>query len=146
MPGNIADPNPAPRAPEDSGGAPEPTGPRITYGEILIGVVVLGLLLLLFTHNLKLLYNPMMFLLLIVIIGQYLIQKGVDRSRIYQMQLQQLQAKREEDLAFLRDVEREIYEIHKLLDGAKENPSPQKTLAEAERRLAQIYARFRTRT
>lgn len=136
MPGKDPNPNPPPNRP----------GPKITYGEILIAGLVVGLILLLLTNNWRLLFHPMMFLILIVIIGQYLIQKGVDRSRIYLLQLKQLQAKREDDLAFLREIEREISEILKLLKSAKESNSPQEPLAEAEKRLAQVYSRFRSRT
>jgi len=88
--------------------------------EIFLGiVVVLGLLMLLtgdIRRFLSILYSPYSFLLLVVILIEYFILKGMDRSRIYKLELERLKKKRERELETQRELEDQIGELSGNLD------------------------------
>jgi len=86
---------------------------------ILILVILVGVLLLI-THDwdlfFSILYSPYSFILLVVIILEYIILKGMDRSRIYKLEIERLKRKRHRDLEFHVRMEKQIRELEKYAD------------------------------
>jgi len=122
---------------------------QITIAEAIILTILIFVLLLFFSGHLPqflgLIYSPVSFLILVIIIGEYIILKGIDRSRIYRIQLRALRSKRNDDIQFLRAVEQKILEIEKALDEAEKMVMNER-LHYARTILKAIIDKFRTRT
>jgi len=86
--------------------------PGFSAGHYFLLVFLFGAALLVLTDNVRAfasyLYHPYSITILIVIGGMYLMQKGSDRSRIYQMELREMRRRRLEELEFHRQLEREL--------------------------------------
>jgi len=83
---------------------------------ILILIIILGVFILIirdFKKVSELLYHPYSFFLLFVVILEYIILKGMDRSRIYKLEVERLKKKRRKDMEFHVRVEKQIREIQK---------------------------------
>jgi len=104
----------------------------IILTEVVLGtIIILGVLLLLtndFDLFLSILYSPFSFLLLVVIILEYIILKGMDRSRIYKLEIQRLKQKRKKDMEWLQRMDKEIREIHNSLGKSKTAENTKKRL------------------
>ncbi|HUT23715.1 MAG TPA: hypothetical protein VM492_05185, partial [Sumerlaeia bacterium] len=74
----------------------------------------------------RVLYGPVPLVIAILLIIQYILLKGRDRSRLYKMELDQVRLKRREETDFLRRLEGELQEIESALEAAGENPSPER--------------------
>ena len=106
--------------------------------EIILGIVVLLGILLLLTNDVRLfislLYSPYSFLVLVVMLLEYIFLKSMDRSRIYKLEIDRLEKMRLKERAFRQRLEKEIDEILELLDepsAKKPDPSVVATLAES---------------
>jgi predicted ferric reductase len=86
---------------------------------ILVLIIIHGIIFLL-TRDLEIiyrvLYNPYSFFLLVVVILEYIILKGMDRSRIYKLEVERLKKKRRKDMEFHVRVEKQIRELEKYTD------------------------------
>ncbi|MBN1900988.1 hypothetical protein JW926_06645 [Candidatus Sumerlaeota bacterium] len=91
--------------------------------QIILGLIIILGILFLLTHDIEvffsLLYSPYSFLLMVVIILEYVILKGRDRSRIYKLEIQRLKLKRMKDADFHKRLEKEIHEIQASLDDSE---------------------------
>jgi hypothetical protein len=93
---------------------------------IILLLLVFLLVLLLITNSyqtlIDILYSPFSFAILLIIVLEYVILKGVDRSRIYRLEIERLRSKRAEDIALWRDLEGHLSDalrtLQKLDDSA----------------------------
>lgn len=86
---------------------------------VLVIIALLGLLLLLlddYTLFARILYSPYSFLVLVIMLLEYVVLKGLDRSRIYKLELKRLKAKREKDLVARRKLDEKLKDIEDELD------------------------------
>lgn len=86
---------------------------------ILIIIIILGIILLItrdFQTIPDILFNPYSFFLLVVVMVEYIILKGMDRSRIYKLEVERLKKKRRRDMEFHVRVEKQIRELEKYTD------------------------------
>jgi hypothetical protein len=78
----------------------------------------------------RVLYGPGPLVVAILLILQYILLKGRDRSRLYKMELDQVREKRREEADFLRRLEAEIRHIENAVEPAPGpsggNPSPER--------------------
>lgn len=59
----------------------------------------------------RFLYHPMAIIVVILLLIQYIILKGRDKSRIYRIELEQARRKRQEDLEFFQRLEATIQKL-----------------------------------
>lgn len=83
-------------------------------GELLILIAIGVLVLIAVTDNwsriIDLLYGPVTAAVAVIMLVEYVVLKGADRSRIYQRELQGARQRRKEDLLALRDLESRLLE------------------------------------
>lgn len=89
--------------------------PRFGSGEMTI-LVVIGVLILIavtgnFARIIDALYGPYTVLIAVIMLVEYLILKGGDRSDIYRRELEAARHKRRDDLLALREMETQIVEL-----------------------------------
>ena len=111
--------------------------PSILIPLTLVIVALLGLLLLA-TNDVslfvKILYSPYSFLVLFLMLVEYLFLKGMDRSKVYKLENKRLKLKRQKDIALMKKIETQIsalatsindetkpQEIQKRLDAVLKN-------------------------
>jgi len=82
---------------------------KVTLAECVLFLIMIAAILLLVTGSverfLEVIYNPYAYVVLIIIMVEYVLLKASDRSRIYQMQIDQLQQARHDDITFIRSIE-----------------------------------------
>ncbi len=127
-----------------------------TAAEILILVAILLCVLLLFTGSLStflsILYSPFSFIILVVIITEYIILKGADRSRIYRIEIDRLRDKRKDDIAFSREIETELQRLVSALceleatDAKQRRISWKKITEETREKLQELLQRMKMKT
>lgn len=98
--------------------------PRFGSGEIII-LIVMGLLaLIILTNNLgalwEKLYSGYSVAIVVIMLVEYLLLKGSDRSDIYRRELEAARVKRRDDLLALRDLETQLVELRGRLCGVLE--------------------------
>lgn len=98
--------------------------PRFGSGEIII-LIVMGLLaLIILTNNLgalwEKLYSGYSIAIVVIMLVEYLLLKGSDRSPIYRRELEAARVKRRDDLLALRDLETQLVELRGRLATALE--------------------------
>lgn len=128
----------------------------LSAAEILILIAILLSVLLLFTGSfttfLSILYSPFSFIIIVVIITEYIILKGADRSRIYRLEIDRLREKRKEDITFSREIETELHRLVSALSeleasDAKQRRVPWKKITEETReKLQELLQRMKTKT
>ncbi len=82
-------------------------------------VIILGVILLIandFNLFLDILFSGYSFLLLVVIFLEFILMKGMDRSRIYRLEIARLKAKRQKDTIFRQDLDDRINSLLTALD------------------------------
>lgn len=89
--------------------------PKFGSGEIII-LIVMGLLaLIILTNNLgalwEKLYSGYSIAIVVIMLVEYLLLKGSDRSTIYRRELEAARVKRRDDLLALRDLETQLVEL-----------------------------------
>lgn len=90
---------------------------RSSYLIITIALLVVALLglLLLATNDISLffslLYSPYSFLILALMLVEYLFLKGMDRSKVYKLENDRLKSKRQRDIALMKKIETQIRDI-----------------------------------
>jgi hypothetical protein len=106
--------------------------PKIGSGEIIILIAIGLLLLIVVTGNhraiLEKLYSPTAALIVVIMLVEYLLLKGSDRTAIYRRELEAARLKRREDLLAMRDLERQLVELKVRLSTALERPGDPETL------------------
>lgn len=114
---------------------------RPSSGEMLILIVIGILALIIVTGNheliLSTLYSPTAAIIAIIMLIEYLVLKGSDRSPIYRRELEAAREKRRDDLLALRAVETRLVDLRARLDNDLEH-------ADEPERLAQCAAQART--
>jgi hypothetical protein len=108
------------------------TSATYILAEIVLGLIIILGILFLLTHDTKIflsiLYSPYSFLLMVVIFLEYIILKGMDRSRIYKLEIQRLKQKRNKDMDLHLKLEKQIQEIQTSLGDSETHQGIQKTL------------------
>jgi Skp family chaperone for outer membrane proteins len=89
---------------------------KVRRPDMMMVLVLLGLaLLILATGNLgrlvELFYNRTAALIAVIVLVEYVILKGLDRSAQYRRQLESSQTKRRQDLLALQKIERELEQL-----------------------------------
>ena len=107
--------------------------------------MTLGLLgLILLTGNaltiLRHLYSPYAAFVAVVMLVEYVLLKGADRSALYRRELEAARQKRREDLLALREMETALVRLTDRLDR-----SPECASEEARRELIKVIERLRSR-
>lgn len=100
---------------------------RLRSGELII-LITLGLVALIvvsgnFGAIFEKLYSPYAAFVAVVMLVEYVLLKGADRSALYQRELEAARAKRREDLLMFRALESELEEMKSSLgrDGADDD-------------------------
>lgn len=127
--------------------------PKFGSGEIII-LIVIGILAAIgFTGNfdaiMKTLYSGYSVAIVVVMLVEYLLLKGSDRSAIYRRELEAARIKRRDDLLALRDLETQLVELRGRLAAAlerSEDPLAAREAAENARQTSDLLlARLRER-
>lgn len=123
---------------------------RLRSGELatLITIGILGLILV--TGNarglLRILYSPTAGLIAVVMLVEYILLKGADRSALYRRELDAARSKRREDLLALREMEERIVELRESLNhegGTEERPpGERRTIEELDGLLEKLRSRI----
>lgn len=79
------------------------------------------------------LYHPAALLIVVLLIVQYILLKGRDRSRMYKIEAEQVRRKRAEDQEFLAECERSLAELEQ---RAAADPALQEEITALRERLA----------
>ncbi len=118
---------------------------------ILIVIGVLALIVLTGNHQtiLNALYSPTAAIIPIIMLVEYLILKGSDRSVIYRRELDLAREKRRDDLLALRTMENELVDLRARIDSDMKQPDNQallqETAAHARSRVEQMLTLLRGR-
>jgi hypothetical protein len=103
---------------------------------IILLLFIFLLVLLLITNSYQtlvdILYSPFSFAIMLIIVLEYIILKGVDRSRIYRLEIERLRSKRAEDIALWRDLEGHLSDALSTLqklDNSAATASPDSNLS-----------------
>ena len=127
--------------------------PRFGSGEILVLIVIGVLTLVIVTGHyktiLEMLFHPYAVILVLVMLVEYLLLKGADRSPIYQRELEVARQKRRDDLLVLRDMESQLVDLRARLNTLSEqsaDPGALHDAVEASRRTTdEVLGRLRDR-
>ncbi|HOR27578.1 MAG TPA: hypothetical protein PLG73_06125 [Candidatus Sumerlaeota bacterium] len=110
---------------------------RIGPGEIIILMTIGILALIVITGNLRnlrailnWLYSPYAAFIVVIMLVEYLLLKGADRSHIYRRELDAARQKRRDDLLALRQIETELVDLRARLGAELENPTEPARLAD----------------
>lgn len=103
--------------------------PRFGPGEFII-LFAIGLLSLIivtgnFTRIAQWLFSPTAIIIVVVILLQYLLLKGADRSDIYRRELEAARQKRRDDLLALRELEARLSAMRANLEDVLQQPATQ---------------------
>ncbi|MCX7765484.1 MAG: hypothetical protein N2246_02105 [Candidatus Sumerlaeia bacterium] len=122
---------------------------RVTTMEVVIICVIALCVLLLVTNNvetfIRVLYNPISFLVLVVILGEYIILKSADRSRIYKIELEQLRRRQLEYLKVFHRLEQELDKLAGAIANLKDSNLSEpvnSTAADLEKQIRNIKERL----
>lgn len=106
---------------------------RPSSGEMLILIVIGVLALIIVTGNHEIifnkLYSPTAAIIVIIMLIEYLILKGSDRSPIYRRELEAAREKRRDDLLMLRAIETRLVDLRARLDNDLEHADEPERLA-----------------
>ena len=109
---------------------------RVSLLEIIIICLISLCVLLLVSNNvesfIRVLYSPVAFLVLIVVIGEYIILKSADRSRIYKIELDQLRHLQMARIKMFHRLEQQLDEILASLDSIQKNAVDNDSKAQLE--------------
>lgn len=127
--------------------------PKFGSGEMIILIVIGILALIVVTGNsmiiLEKLYSGTSVAIVVVMLLEYLLLKGSDRSPIYRRELEAARVKRRDDLLALRDLETQIVGLRGSLANALERTEDAPALREALENASQtseaLLARLRER-
>ena len=98
--------------------------PRFGPGEIIV-LIAIGVGILIFitgNHRLILdkLYSPYAFFIVVIMLVEYLLLKGADRSEIYRRELEAALQRRRDDLLTMREIERRLVDLRGQLNALNE--------------------------
>lgn len=116
--------------------------PKIGSGEIIILMIIGILILIVVTGNLRFiwekLYSAYSAFIAMIMLFEYLLLKGSDRSGIYRRELEAARQKRRDDLLALRDMETQLIEARARLATALERTDASPALCESLETMRQI--------
>lgn len=96
--------------------------PRLGLGLMILLMVIGVLALVVITDNhrtvLRALYSPFLAIIALVMVLEYLVLKGADRSSIYQRELAAAREKRRDDVLALRRMEERLTSLRERLERA----------------------------
>ena len=95
--------------------------PRFGSGELII-LIIIGVLILIvvtgnFTRIMEAIYGPYTVLIAVIMLVEYLILKGGDRSDLYRRELEVARHKRRAELLALRAMETQLVEMRAHMQG-----------------------------
>ncbi len=118
---------------------------RISILEVIIVCLISLCILLLVTNNVEsfinVLYSPVAFLVLVVVLVEYIILKSADRSRLYKIELDYLRQRKIEQIKIFHQLERRLEEVVKVLHNLKtytSEPEKQEELERLKNRMQQL--------
>lgn len=68
-------------------------------------------------QTIRFLYEPIAIVILVLVLLEYIVLKGRDRSRIYRIELEKMRDKRHQDIEFLREQEAALAALEKDLES-----------------------------
>jgi hypothetical protein len=68
-------------------------------------------------RTIEFLYEPTAIVILVLVLLEYIVLKGRDRSRIYRIELEKMRDKRHQDIEFLRELEAVLAALEKDLES-----------------------------
>jgi purine-cytosine permease-like protein len=96
---------------------------------IVIGVLILIVVTGNYPKIIEAIYGPYTVLIAVIMLVEYLILKGGDRSDLYRRELEVARHKRRDDLLALREMETQLVEMrthmHSLINPENENENPE---------------------
>lgn len=127
--------------------------PIFGSGEIIILIAIGILALIVVTGNLSAiwekLYSGYAVAIVVVMLVEYLLLKGADRSQIYRRELEAARIKRRDDLLALRDLETQLVELrsrmNNILERETECPTLREGVEDARQTSETMLARLRER-
>jgi hypothetical protein len=127
--------------------------PMFGPGEIIILIAIGILALIVVTGNLSAiwekLYSGTAVAIVVVMLVEYLLLKGADRSPIYRRELEAARVKRRDDLLALRDLETQLVELrsrmHNVLEREAGCPALREAVEDARQTSETTLARLRER-
>ena len=129
---------------------------RLRFGPSeIIALMAVGLLVLLVTtghHHLliDILYGPYTALIAVIMLVEYILLKGADRSPIYRRELETARQKRRDDVLALRSMEADLALLRSRINAVRQEPQAepetlQAALGQAHRTIEELLARIRER-
>ncbi len=125
---------------------------RISALEVIIICLICLCILLLVTNNVEsfisMLYSPVAFLLLVVILVEYIILKSADRSRIYKIEVDKLRGRLIEHIKLFQSIEENLDEMHKTVDRLQDEEtdrSHKEHVENLQERLKKVRTYIRSR-
>jgi len=127
--------------------------PKFGSGEIIILILIGLLVLIVVTGNLKSILDRIFgvttALVVVVMLVEYLILKGSDRSAIYRRELEVARLKRRDDLLALRDLETQLEDLRErmttALEGEADTPALREAIETSQRISLALLGRLRER-
>lgn len=130
--------------------------PRFGSGEMIILIVIGVLILIVVTGNyariIEAIYGPYTVLIAVIMLVEYLILKGGDRSDLYRRELEVARHKRRDDLLALREMETQLVEMRShmqlLINPENENEDPEilhKAVNDARDTAGELLVKIRER-
>ncbi len=108
---------------------------RLGPGEILVLMAIGILALIVLTGNFKLiietLYKPYTALIVVIMLVEYVLLKGADRSQIYRRELEAARERRRDDVLALREMEMQLVELRARLGATLEKEAEPQGLRQA---------------
>lgn len=93
-------------------------------------------------HFFQQIYSPWLMAVIILMLVEYIVLKGRDRTRILQIERDHMKQKKEKDVRFFREVEEEISQLEKEARSIRHNAGS--SLSEkADQELSQLEIRLR---
>lgn len=113
-----------------------PRRPRVTNARLIVAILVVFTIGAILSGEaaafLSKLYGGAAIVLMVVLIIEYIVLKGRDRSRIYKIEIESMREKRHKDLEFLQSVERELAGLDESLQVLADIMPEDKTLVAHE--------------
>ena len=116
---------------------------------ISIGVVILTALTGHLEDVFRVLYSPYAAFVAVVMLIEYIVLKGADRSAVYQRELEAARAKRREELLAMKKIETTLESLKRSLDSARDreraSPGETPTPAPPRRVIEELLEQLRSR-
>ena len=124
---------------------------RISTLEVVIVFLITLCVLMLVTNNVesffRLLYNPVSFLILVIVLAEYIVLKSADRTRIYRIEVDQLRSRLLEQVKAQHQIEQAIDDIEDIIHDIEtrhKDPEVKNAVGNIRERLTRIRKDIRS--